>query len=99
MTDSVWKSAEIKVEFVNHEWVGNFEACNAVIVSFSKAGRSVGLVGVRYADNTNRLSADRGHIIVRPGGKGVDFSFFVDDVLGEGAVYVRDIDAFAGSPV
>ena len=92
-TDSNWKTAEAKIDLKGQPWDGRLEARNADIVSAPPSANSVCTVKVRYADNPDRLSPDRGYVIVRRGGKGYDFSFFVDDVVREGALKVRDINA------
>lgn len=94
VTDSIWKTAEVKVDLLGQKWDGKVEARNARIDSVSPVDGSTAIVNIRYADNPKRLSADRGYVIVRRGGKGTDFSFFIDDVVDEGGVYVRDVNAF-----
>ena len=94
VTNSEWKTAQLMIDLGSQKWGSQVEARNAEITSMSPSGSSAALVKIRYADNPNRLSPDRGYAIVRRGGQGVDFSFFVDDVVRDGVVKVRDVDAF-----
>ncbi len=94
LTDSHWKTAEIKVERLGHTSPARFDAVNARIISTERPSESVATLKLQYADNPRRLSPDRGHVIVRQDGQGQDFSFFVDDVLREGIIFVRDINAY-----
>lgn len=93
-TDSRWQHTRLKIELLKDEWDGALEARNAEVVSVRPLGGSAVMADLRYADNPNRLSPDRGHVVVRRSGKGQDFSFFVDDVVRDGAIYVRDIEAY-----
>lgn len=95
-TDSVWRSARIRMEWKASQggqiWRGETLGRNARINSVEFSDSAV-IVAVDYADNPDRLSEDRGSIAFL--GEGWDgFSVFVDDVAREGAIYVRDIDAF-----
>lgn len=94
LTDSRWKDAAVRVELGRPNDRLKFEACNARIISTERIDPATRALTLRYADNPQRRSADRGHVIVRQDGQGADFSFFVDDVLREGIVFVRDIDAY-----
>lgn len=95
-TETVWRSARVRLEWKPNAsdpaaFDGQVKARNARIVSVDKEPGGV-LVSVDYADNPSRLSSDRGCIIFRnPGWE--SFSVFVDDVVREGGIYVRDIDA------
>ncbi|MDO8588240.1 MAG: hypothetical protein Q7T82_14525 [Armatimonadota bacterium] len=97
-TDSNWKSAEVKIthgNFAKEKWNGRFEARNARIVSASYPDKSTALVKLEYADNPDRLSPDRGRIVVREDASVFhDFSFFIDDVLRDGGIFVRNLDVF-----
>ena len=70
-----------------------FEARNGRILKTVSSGPNAAGVEVVYAEATNRLSADRGVLVCRRGETN-SFSVFVDDVLREGGLYVRDIGAF-----
>lgn len=98
-TDSRWKEATIKLEWsprsnARSAWTGRVEARNAHIVSVMPEGKTKEpvYVHVRYLDNPERLSPDRGYVVFRAGNR--SFSVFVDDVVREGGIYVRDVDAF-----
>ena len=99
-THSTWKTAEIKLEWKPKagkpvQWKGKIEARNGCLESVrggAKAGEPV-VVNVRYADSPDRLSEDRGYVVFRAPGWD-SFSVFVDDLIREGGIYVRDIDAF-----
>lgn len=73
-------------------WSPKFEARNGRVLKVSKAGRQAALVEVEYAEASDRLSPDRGYVICRSG-ETRSFAVFVDDVLREGVLFVRDIGA------
>ncbi len=95
--ESTTKQAEITVEWKpsekNAEWTGDVEVRNGYLASCEKTSDKTLDISLSYTDNPDRLSADRGYIVFRAGGTD-SFSVFVDDIVREGAVYVRDIDAF-----
>ncbi|MBU6400249.1 MAG: hypothetical protein KGS61_08005, partial [Verrucomicrobia bacterium] len=74
-------------------WNPKFEARNGRVLRVRPEGRNAALVELEYADAADRLSADRGQLIFRSG-ETRSFSVFVDDVLQEGGLYVRDIGVF-----
>jgi hypothetical protein len=74
LTDSHWKAATVKFDLAKQSWDGRVEAGNGQILSTQAVGPSCCIVKLRYADNTDRLSPDRGYLIVRRNGQGVDFS-------------------------
>lgn len=91
-------------------WDGCAQADNGQILSIESASEHTQITGsyswssmvdgapeavrlhVRYADNPDRCNFDRGAITVRTQARG--FSFFVDDVVREGAIFIRDVGAF-----
>lgn len=103
LTAAEWRSADIKIEWKPNsqpedkrpeepDWTTAIEARNGRIVSIAPE-KGGAVVGVEYAHSPDRLSEDRGYVVFRaPEWDG--FSVFVDDVLREGGIYVRDIDAF-----
>ncbi len=92
LTDSVWKEADVRVE-VPGDWDRRVEARNAKVTPIvADSGHAA--FHARYAYNANRLSPDRGHLIVRRAGGGPDFSFFIDDVVREGMLKIRDVNAW-----
>lgn len=93
LTDSRWLEASVKIELAKQSWDGHVEARNGEILTTQTFGPSSCVVKLRYADNADRLSPDRGYLIVRRGGQGIDFSVFIDDVLREGKLRVPDLNA------
>lgn len=94
-SDSVWKQAHLRFERhrvkpTSSAWQPKFEASNGRLRAIQRVGGNVYEIAVDYADSAERLSADRGRIICRDGETG-SFAVFVDDVLREGALFVRDI--------
>lgn len=92
------KKASLRFEWnikstVPGQWDPKFEARNGAILKTSSAGKNTALVDVEYADVADRTSNDRGHVLFRTGSLH-DFSVFVDDVLREGGLFVRDIGVF-----
>lgn len=94
------------------DWNGRVEAVNGRVTSVSplKAAQMTGPLSwkcetsgkpegislkVRYADNPERLNNDRGAVTIRASHR--SFSFYVDDVVKEGSIYIRGIDAFVSS--
>jgi len=99
-TDAVWREAELDLEWKPSSaerpgWNGEVEARSARVLDLRAPGRdgADATLRVRYAHSPERLSEDRGHIVFRAQGWD-SFSVFVDDVVREGGIYVRDIDAF-----
>jgi hypothetical protein len=96
-SDATLKQATLRFEFGcrrrDKEGGPRFEAVNSRILAKSFPTRNVARVSVEFAGSTNRLSADRGYVICRRGETN-SFSVFVDDVVREGGIYVRDVDAF-----
>ncbi|NLH72962.1 MAG: hypothetical protein GX456_07905 [Verrucomicrobia bacterium] len=95
-SDARWKNARLRYEWRKKlqsasNWNPQFEARNAHIRTTKRLGIEVFEVDLAYADAGERLSADRGHVVCRDGETG-SFSVFVDDVLREGALFVRDIE-------
>lgn len=92
------KKASLRFEWnikstVPGKWDPKFEARNGVILKTSSGGKNTALVDVEYADNADRTSNDRGHVLFHTGSLH-DFSVFVDDVVREGGLFVRDIGVF-----
>lgn len=73
-----------------------FEVRNGRLRGTPAVGSRATVVAVDYADSTNRLSPDRGLVVCRRGPTN-SFSVFVDDVLREGGLYVRDSDVFVSA--
>ncbi len=94
VTDSRWKDAELRIELAGKTWDARLEARNAHVVSVEQAEGASAVAKVRYADNPDRLSPDRGHVIVRNKGDAYSFAFFIDDVIRDGVIQVRDLGAF-----
>ena len=96
-TGAEWKTAEIKLEWKCSAkkltpWTGKIEGRNARALAI-RGDANQAVVKVQYSDAADRLSEDRGYVIFRAPGWN-SFSVFVDDVVREGGIYVRDIDAF-----
>jgi hypothetical protein len=96
-SDALARRARLRFEWnvnttVPGDWSPKFEARNGRILKTSKAGRQAALLEVEYADAADRLSPDRGYVICRSG-ETRSFAVFVDDVLREGVLFVRDIGA------
>ena len=82
----------VKTRVAGH-WSPRFEARNGHILKTQRIGSRRAEVAVKYAHADDRLSADRGVVIFRSSALR-SFSVFVDDVLREGGLYVRDIGVF-----
>lgn len=94
-SDAIWKHARLRYEWqkkphTTGNWPPHFEAQNARVRNVTRLGPEAFDVDLAYADAGERLSTDRGHIVCRNGEIG-SFAVFVDDVLREGAILVRDI--------
>ena len=97
-SNAALKNARLRFEWnikssVSGQWDPKFEARNGTVLKTSAAGKNTALVDVEYADVADRASNDRGHVLFRTGSLR-DFSVFVDDVLREGGLFVRDIGVF-----
>ncbi|MEW6157476.1 MAG: hypothetical protein AB1813_08595 [Verrucomicrobiota bacterium] len=97
-SDALRRQARLRFEWnvqtkVPGSWSPKFEARNGRVLKTASAGRNASIVEVEYADVSDRLSNDRGYVICRSG-ETRSFSVFVDDVLREGGIFVRDIGAF-----
>ncbi len=98
-TGAIEKRAKLRFEWDQRatvrrgQWPPPFEARNGRIVQVTPSESSSALVDVEYADASHRLSADRGHVICRRG-ETSSFAVFIDDVLREGGLYVRDLGVF-----
>ncbi|MCY2953721.1 MAG: hypothetical protein NTU53_17340 [Planctomycetota bacterium] len=99
-SDSTWQTATLKLHLhptAKHPdlWEGTITARNARILSIDPQPptRRPITVTVNYAATPDRLSSDRAALIFNSEGFS-GFSVFIDDVLREHALYVRDIDAF-----
>ncbi|MDO8683554.1 MAG: hypothetical protein Q7N50_08740 [Armatimonadota bacterium] len=94
-TDSKWQKGQVAVDLIGKDIKCGFEGRNAVVTTTDIFRGADAVLNLRFASNPDRLSPDRGYVIVRQNGKGPDFSFFVDDVVenGEGSIYVRDVNA------
>lgn len=75
------------------KWTPQFEARNGRLLRAAPAGPNAATVEVEYADAPDRLSPDRGFVVFRSG-ETRSFAVFVDDVLREGGLLVRDIGVF-----
>jgi hypothetical protein len=96
-SDALTRRARLRFEWnlkttVPGHWSPGFEARNGRILKTSKAGPQAALLEVEYAEAADRLSPDRGYVICRSG-ETRSFAVFVDDVLREGVLFVRDIGA------
>lgn len=97
-SDAVERMASLRFEWavqttVPGEWDPRFEVRNGQLHGVRKAGPRSAIVDLTYADAENRLSPDRGYVVFR-NGEVRSFSVFVDDVLRDGGLYVRDIGVF-----
>jgi len=97
---ATWQTASIKLHLhptAKHPdlWEGTISARNARILSIDPQPptRRPITITVNYAATSDRLSNDRAALIFNSEGFS-GFSVFIDDVLREHALYVRDIDAF-----
>ncbi|MFQ3548505.1 MAG: hypothetical protein SNJ70_01975 [Armatimonadota bacterium] len=93
----IWKKTSLKMYWkTNAEnkvpYTGKIDTVNAKILNF-KIDNNVVVADVLYASNPNRISSDRGMIVFRNDGW-ESFSVFLDDLMNETSIYVRDIDAF-----
>lgn len=92
---AVWKTASVKLHWKpsrgGQPFTGTVDARMAKVLSVSPSPDGVA-VEVAYSHDDERLSEDRGYIIFRTG-EWDTFSVYVDDVVREGQLYVRDIDA------
>ena len=82
-------------------WTPAFEMRNGRLLRALNVAKNAAVIDVEYGDAPERLSADRGYVVCR-GGETRSFSVFVDDVLREGTLLVRDIGvrvSNAGLPV
>ncbi|HVY72061.1 MAG TPA: hypothetical protein VHH73_19160, partial [Verrucomicrobiae bacterium] len=97
-SDAIERQATLRFEWnVKSKLPGKeeprFEARNGKIIRSTNSSKNSALVTLGYADATNCLSADRGYVVFRAGETN-SFSVFVDDVLREGGLFVRDIGVF-----
>jgi hypothetical protein len=97
-SDAVAKRAELRFEWgvkttVAGKWSPVFEARNGHIIRIRRIRARTAVVEVEYADAPDRLSPDRGQVVFRSG-ENRSFAVFVDDVLREGGLYVRDLGVF-----
>ncbi len=97
-SDAVLRRARLRFEWgvrtsVPGEWNPRFEARNARLLGEPRASGNTAVVEVEYADAAARLSPERGFVAFRSGPTR-SFSVFVDDVLREGGIFVRDLGVF-----
>lgn len=93
---AVWKQARLRFEWRKKQdapadAARHFEMRNGRIREAIRHGHGIFEFAVDYAEARDRLSADRGYVICRNGETG-SFAVFVDDVLRERAILVRDIE-------
>lgn len=96
-TDSEWRPATVRVDLKQPGWDGRVEPRSASVLSTEAVGGAY-VFKVRYGHNPDRLSSDRGHLIVRRGPAGQDFSFFIEDVLMQSPLRIRGLDACVSDP-
>ncbi len=93
-TGAKWKTANIRMEWAQgNEKPVKVDATNARIVSIEGSDNGPISVKLQYSDSEHRLSPDRGYVTFRSEGWN-SFSVFVDDVIREGVLRVRDIEAY-----
>ncbi|MBM3882021.1 MAG: hypothetical protein FJ387_20255 [Verrucomicrobia bacterium] len=97
-SDAVTQRARLRFEWgqrstVRGEWAPSFEARNGWILGVTQPEQAAAVVDVEFADAEDRLSADRGAVVFRSG-ETRSFAVFVDDVLREGGLWVRDLGVF-----
>jgi hypothetical protein len=97
-SDAETRRARLRFEWncrttVAGTWSPRFEARNGRLLAVTPAGQNSAVVDLEYCSSINRLSADRGMVLFRSGEER-SFAVFVDDVLREGGLWVRDIGAF-----
>ena len=96
-SDSVEKSARLRFEWNLHSSASfkpQFEVRNGRLIQSVADSKNSTVLDLTYMDNPDRLSTDRGYVVFRNGETG-SFSLFVDDVLREGGIHIRDVDVFA----
>jgi hypothetical protein len=96
-TDAVERKARLRFEWGLHSsatFKPEFEVRNGRLMHSSPESKNAAVLDLAYADSPDRLSADRGYVVFRNGETG-SFSVFIDDVLREGGIHVRDVDVFA----
>ncbi len=99
-SDAVLTNAQLRFEWdlktkTPGSWSPEFEARNGRILKAQRGVRNTAVVDVEYARSGDRLSNDRGQVILRSGER--SFSVFVDDVMREGGLYVRDLGVFVSN--
>lgn len=97
-SDAIERRARLRFEWgvrtvTPGQWAPRFEARNGRVIATERQGADAALVEVAYADAPERLSPDRGHLLFRSG-ETRSFAVFIDDVLREGGLLVRDIGVF-----
>ncbi|MBK9138533.1 MAG: hypothetical protein IPM17_07200 [Verrucomicrobia bacterium] len=97
-SDAVERTARLRFEWeaqttVPGEWNPTFEARNGRLREMRKTSARSATVTVDYADAPDPLSPDRGCVIFRSG-ETRSFAVFVDEVLREGGLHVRDVGVF-----
>ena len=97
-SDAVVRTARLRFEWnvrtaIPGVWNPRFEVRNGRLLGSGPAGTNAARVELEYVDAPDRLSADRGHVLFRSG-PNRSFAVFVDDVLREGGLFVRDIGVF-----
>lgn len=94
-TQAIWKTASVKLHWKplqgGQPFKGTIEAKMAQIISVNPTADGI-VADVAYSHDDERLSEDRGYVIFRTGDWDT-FSVYVDDVVRERQLYVRDIDA------
>ena len=92
-TDSVWKSAKVKIEwgdgFADKDWNGDISVYNGEMFG-SMNGQGFILAKIKYAQNEDVNSFDKTIVTLRNGKK--SFSFLVDDVINGEKIFVKDFD-------
>lgn len=89
---SVWRTAALHIE--TESAIEDVEVVNGARISLEIHDTNAAIT-VRYAHNDARTNHDRGSIVVRTPGGG--FSVFVDDVVREGALWIRGVEAFVAA--
>ena len=100
-SEAVLRRARLRFEWgvktrVPGAWSPRFEVRNGALHSVTLEGTAAAVVEADYADAPDRLSADRGHVVFRSG-RERSFSVFVDDVVRDGALFVRDLGVFVSN--
>ncbi len=100
-SDAVLRRARLRFEWdvrttTPGRWDPRFEARNGRLLAIQPQGTNAAVVEIEYADASDRLSPDRGYVLFRSG-ETRSFAVFVDDVLREGGLLVRDVGVFVSN--